>query len=549
MVPSFALSPLPLPLRHGAVPDDPPSGGGDFAAILAGMAQGLPSPGVTAGPPPADGPRAEDRPPDSAEDDPRTDRADQALGLAIAVILPPPMTLADAAPSGASAPQSGKTRGATDTHDADGLAATPWPVAMDLPAPMDEPAETVAAHPTKAEPGRWDQVSGVFLVQTPAVSGDPAVQTMPGRGFLTARPDAPDGPPGQRPPDQTVQVGHASRAGAADSPQPETRHEAVQATAKGSVLPANRAESQTVSRHLPDRVAIQIDDAPSRPATILTEPAPSGAIMQSHGALMGLTGPAAALHFAPIRAFAPADLWRNPDAVSLPIATPTRQPRSDHAEVLTRFAAADRDASTDATPTPKGVEGAAQPAPAPPAMSSGTAQQHSVAGEAADRPTLPDETRAILRQIAPPTADHDGTVEIALFPKGLGQVRLDIQQGPMGAHIVISADRPETLNLIRRHSADLIAEFRGAGMTNPVLSFASTEGQPPPRQDPSGPLANGTLGGSSQHTGQHSGGSPNGHPAPHHAAPKGADVAEWTDPAPPPYRSDPAPRGVMILRL
>lgn len=166
-----------------------------------------------------------------------------------------------------------------------------------------------------------------------------------------------------------------------------------------------------------------------------------------------------------------------------------------------------------------------------------------------DRPPLSDataETLAILRQLAPTTPDQDGAMEIALFPKGLGQVRLDIQHGPDGARIVVSADRPETLDLIRRHSADLVAEFRAAGIANPVVSFASVDGaqatQPPQRPDSSGLLAGGGFGSSSQHTD----GSPQGHPASRQDGPLGAEHADLT---PPPHRRDVVPRGGLILRL
>lgn len=169
------------------------------------------------------------------------------------------------------------------------------------------------------------------------------------------------------------------------------------------------------------------------------------------------------------------------------------------------------------------------------------------------QPALSDSTRAILRQIAPAAPHEDGAVEIALFPKGLGRVRLELHQGPKGAQITVSADRPETLDLIRRHSAELIAEFRAAGMSNPQVSFAVDVGQSSPlapRQDAAaGPLANGGDGGSSQHAGQQSKGSPDGQPDPRRTPPLAASLAERTEPSSHPYRSDPAQSGGLILRL
>jgi hypothetical protein len=169
------------------------------------------------------------------------------------------------------------------------------------------------------------------------------------------------------------------------------------------------------------------------------------------------------------------------------------------------------------------------------------------------QPTLPDSTRAILRQIAPAAPHQDGAVEIALFPKGLGRVRLELQQGPKGAHIIVSADQAETLDLIRRHSAELVAEFRVAGMSNLQVSFTVDVGQSAPlapRQDAaSGPLANSADGGSSQQSGHQSKGSPDGQPDPRRDSPLAASLAERAEPSPHPYRSDSAQGGGLILRL
>lgn len=238
--------------------------------------------------------------------------------------------------------------------------------------------------------------------------------------------------------------------------------------------------------------------------------------------------------------------WRIQQRAPLPPPLPTAQPKQDQSAALTPMAIGDPDASAGEAQRPEGTLPPAGQAAIPTA---GPVSLATPAKEAVDRTRpsipLPEETRAILRQITPPTADHEGAVEIALFPKDLGQVRLDIQHGSTGTHITVSTDRPETLELIRRHSAELIAEFRGAGLSNPVISFAVADGQTPPRPDPAGALAGGAFGASSQQAGQHSGGSSNRQPSP----PQDPSLAERADPAPAAYRSDPARQGGMILRL
>lgn len=193
----------------------------------------------------------------------------------------------------------------------------------------------------------------------------------------------------------------------------------------------------------------------------------------------------------------------------------------------------------------------------PSAVTDGARAQSAIVPESVpfppDQPDLSEATRAILRQIAPAAPNQDGAVEIALFPKGLGRVRLELHHGPGGAQITVSADRPETLDLIRRHSADLIAEFRTAGMVNPQVNFTVDGGQstpPAPRQDAAaGLLGSGTGGGTPQQSGQQPGGSQHGQSDPRRDAPVVASLPETTEPARHPYRNESATAGGLILRL
>lgn len=120
-----------------------------------------------------------------------------------------------------------------------------------------------------------------------------------------------------------------------------------------------------------------------------------------------------------------------------------------------------------------------------------------------------ESTRAILRQIV----GKDGAaVEIALFPKELGQIRLQIEQSPEGARILVTAERAEIAALIRHHAAELAQEFRSTGMSNPMITVQSGDPSRDNRGDGSGSNAPFTQapiqsegGQSGQMTGNHSG--------------------------------------------
>jgi hypothetical protein len=101
-----------------------------------------------------------------------------------------------------------------------------------------------------------------------------------------------------------------------------------------------------------------------------------------------------------------------------------------------------------------------------------------------------------------------GSIDVALHPEELGRVRLSFSPAEAGLTITIQADRPETLDLIRRH-ADLLGddlrqqgfgtisfEFgaqggrdgRGADPRMPALSSAETGGaEGPVQNDPVSP--------------------------------------------------------------
>ncbi|WP_187430690.1 hypothetical protein ROLI_000660 [Roseobacter fucihabitans] len=68
----------------------------------------------------------------------------------------------------------------------------------------------------------------------------------------------------------------------------------------------------------------------------------------------------------------------------------------------------------------------------------------------------------------------DRPVEVALNPEELGRVRLSISATEGGITVSVLAERPETLDLMRRHIDQLAREFQTLGYSN--INFAFNEG-------------------------------------------------------------------------
>lgn len=82
---------------------------------------------------------------------------------------------------------------------------------------------------------------------------------------------------------------------------------------------------------------------------------------------------------------------------------------------------------------------------------------------------LPASIPATLLAHAPEAAV--GPVEIVLDPKDLGKIRFEIHQQGDHVKVVLAVERPETLDLLRRHADQLIQEFRAAGFAGASLGF------------------------------------------------------------------------------
>ncbi|WP_158275497.1 flagellar hook-length control protein FliK [Maritimibacter sp. 55A14] len=98
--------------------------------------------------------------------------------------------------------------------------------------------------------------------------------------------------------------------------------------------------------------------------------------------------------------------------------------------------------------------------------------------ERAEQPTTAQLVRAVAAQLVDgfrgSSARH---VEILLEPRELGHVRMTLSLSDQGGNVTLTADRPETLDLMRRHIGILSQEFADLGYRGVEFSFAGGGGQ------------------------------------------------------------------------
>ena len=70
----------------------------------------------------------------------------------------------------------------------------------------------------------------------------------------------------------------------------------------------------------------------------------------------------------------------------------------------------------------------------------------------------------------------DRPIEIALSPEELGRVRMVITTSEGTLTLLVTADRAETLDLLRRHADQLAREFGELGFSDLRFSFAGQNG-------------------------------------------------------------------------
>ena len=112
------------------------------------------------------------------------------------------------------------------------------------------------------------------------------------------------------------------------------------------------------------------------------------------------------------------------------------------------------------------------------------APKHMIHGAmvAALAPSVPNLSGTIATHVGVMSKNHDnGPLELSLSPDELGKLTISIKQEGNFVHVTLTADRPETLDLMRRNASDLVADLRQTGFSGASLSF----GQGQKDQNPS----------------------------------------------------------------
>lgn len=76
----------------------------------------------------------------------------------------------------------------------------------------------------------------------------------------------------------------------------------------------------------------------------------------------------------------------------------------------------------------------------------------------------------------------DGAVELTLSPEELGRVRISMSTQDGTLTLTVQADRPDTIDLLRRHIDQLAQDFRDLGLSNLAFSFGHGQDRPPDTQ-------------------------------------------------------------------
>ncbi len=88
-------------------------------------------------------------------------------------------------------------------------------------------------------------------------------------------------------------------------------------------------------------------------------------------------------------------------------------------------------------------------------------------------PAAQAPTATPLRQVADAVVTARGDqIEIALSPEELGKVRITISHSDMGLFLNLSADRQETLGLLRRHAEELSKSLAEMGLGSADIGFS-----------------------------------------------------------------------------
>ncbi len=188
------------------------------------------------------------------------------------------------------------------------------------------------------------------------------------------------------------------------------------------------------------KAATKAQPAPEAKRADAVDPATAPAAEDTSAPLPAVTAPSPALPaVSPVGAATPAA----PDSPPVPTPDPAAE-ASEAAQAL-----------SPAAPAPHRAEAAAQPTARP------------------DAPA-PSPQAQIAEVVASGTS---GTVELRLSPDELGQVRIDMRRDGDTLVVSVSAERQDTLDLLRRNADQLVQDLRASGQAGVSLSFGRWGGQ------------------------------------------------------------------------
>lgn len=106
-----------------------------------------------------------------------------------------------------------------------------------------------------------------------------------------------------------------------------------------------------------------------------------------------------------------------------------------------------------------------------------------------DRPTSVPVAQLPAQIVHLLQASPDGPVRLMLRPDDLGALRFELTRTAEGLHIHLAVDQPATLDLLRRHSDQILAEMRASGFAGTSLSYSGGGQDTSPRGGSSPPQA------------------------------------------------------------
>ncbi|HBZ42562.1 MAG TPA: hypothetical protein DEO85_00535 [Maritimibacter sp.] len=141
---------------------------------------------------------------------------------------------------------------------------------------------------------------------------------------------------------------------------------------------------------------------------------------------------------------------------------------------------------TESIPPQVSTEDAVDPVSADIAATDGSgADRTSASTMTTTALTRPDRAQSVAGQIADVVrTGGDGKIEVTLRPEELGRLSLTLSNDGRAMHVTLAADRPETLDLVRRNIDLLERELLDLGFDTLNFDFSDTPGGRPDRDPP-----------------------------------------------------------------